>query len=241
MQRWFRFSGAAVAVVATAFALHGSIGRTSAQRPQPSKPAAKPLQPGEIDVEKSRVYVFVGKTGFGHEHGVEGRLKSGMIRLDQAGKVGTVVFDMTTFVADTPEARRYVGLGGSTSQSTRDAVTRNMLGEHVLDVARFPTATFEITDAELLKQKSTNGHPQYKLTGRLTLHGVTRPLAVEAEAIEKGDRLWLRTAFYLYQTHFGMTPYKTAFGTVGVADRLTVYGEVYLARGSVSQATRPGR
>jgi hypothetical protein len=29
---------------------------------------------GDVDVNRSRVYTFVGKTGFGHEHGVTGRL-----------------------------------------------------------------------------------------------------------------------------------------------------------------------
>ncbi|MGV2340918.1 MAG UNVERIFIED_CONTAM: hypothetical protein LVR18_45365 [Planctomycetaceae bacterium] len=36
---------------------------------------------GNVDLQASRVYVFVGKTGLGHDHGVEGRLKSGQVTL----------------------------------------------------------------------------------------------------------------------------------------------------------------
>ena len=55
-------------------------------------PAAKPAsQPGDVDLANSRVFTFVGATGFGHEHGVEGRLVSGNIQLganQNAGRAG---------------------------------------------------------------------------------------------------------------------------------------------------------
>ena len=45
----------------------------------PAAPAAQaPLPtPGEVDTDGSRIYVFVGKTGLGHDHGIVGRLVSG--------------------------------------------------------------------------------------------------------------------------------------------------------------------
>src|SRR5271155_5699743 len=52
---------------------------------------------GEVDIERSRVYAFVGKTGFGHEHGVVGRLKSGSIRLGAKENAGQLEFDLTSF------------------------------------------------------------------------------------------------------------------------------------------------
>ncbi len=194
-----------------------------------AKESKTPLKPGDVDLGQSRAYVLVGKTGFGHDHGVVGRLKSGSVHLDRAKNVGQVVFDMRTFTADTPEARRYVGLSGSTSASTRDAVNKNMLGKDVLNVAGYPTATFDIATSALMKNKSRSGNPKYKLAGKFTLHGTTRPLTIEAEAIKKNGRIRLRAAFYAIQTQYGITPYSKAFGAVGVADRLTIYGEIYVA------------
>ena len=56
----------------------------------------------------SRVFVRVGKaTRLGHVHGVQGKLKSGRLRSVGGGEL---VFDMASFVADTTEAREYVGL-----------------------------------------------------------------------------------------------------------------------------------
>ena len=47
-----------------------------------SLPQSKtPLAPGDIDPALSRIYVHVDKTGFGHEHGVEAKLKSGRLQL----------------------------------------------------------------------------------------------------------------------------------------------------------------
>src|SRR5438876_1084535 len=70
-----------------------------------TRTAAQTLQPGDVYLPSSRVYVFVGKTGFGHEHGVIGQLKQGRIDLTGAREPGTLIFDMAAFTADTPDAR----------------------------------------------------------------------------------------------------------------------------------------
>src|SRR5215470_8931094 len=48
----------------------------------PVQPAAQQmLEAGDLYLPNSHVYVFVGKTGLGHEHGVIGQLKQGHINL----------------------------------------------------------------------------------------------------------------------------------------------------------------
>lgn len=102
--------------------------------------AQAPAPPGGIDIATSRVYVFVGKTGLGHDHAVIGRLSAGHLRLDAPERAGQLVFDMTSFRADTAEARKALGLRGETDAKTQQQVNDNMLGPDVLDVARHPTA-----------------------------------------------------------------------------------------------------
>src|SRR5262245_27560220 len=64
-----------------------------------------PLEPGQVDSQRSRVYVHVSKKKLGHEHGVEGRLKSGRIQFDAPRDAGVFEFDMQTFSADGDDAR----------------------------------------------------------------------------------------------------------------------------------------
>jgi hypothetical protein len=73
-----------------------------------SSPENRPRS-GTVELEHSHVYALVGKVGLGHEHGIVGKLKSGNLAWtskSQSGDLGSLVFDMTSFDADTPEARR---------------------------------------------------------------------------------------------------------------------------------------
>jgi polyisoprenoid-binding protein YceI len=182
-----------------------------------------------VNVQESRVYVFVGKTGFGHDHGVEGKLKSGSLVLEGEKVGGELVFDVTSFDADTDAARRYVGLSGSTDASTRQQVNANMKGAAVLDVRRYPTAKYVVSGVKKTEKKDRDGHPMYELSGQFTLHGQTRPLKLEAAVEERdGGGVRLRGNFAIMQTQYGIRPYSKAFGAVGVADRLTIYGDIHL-------------
>ncbi len=181
-----------------------------------------------IDLKASRVYVFVDKKGLGHQHGVEGTLESGSLSLGATSNAGRIVFDMTSFKADTPSARKYVGLKGETDAATQKTVNEHMLGKKVLDVETFPTATFEIDSSRATGTKSAKGHPLYELKGNFTLHGTTQPLDLVVEAIAADKSTRLRGEFKVLQTDYDMKPYSTALGAVGVADELKIWGDIEL-------------
>jgi polyisoprenoid-binding protein YceI len=186
---------------------------------------------GDVDIERSRVYAFVGKTGFGHEHGVVGRLKSGSIRLGARQKAGQLEFDLTSFVADTQDARHYVGLQGESDASTQEQVTANMLGRYVLDTQQFPTATFTIDSALPLSGNLPNGAKRYQLDGQFTLHGATRPVRIIAQAKSESGVVRLRGSFMMLQTDYNITPFTKALGAVGVTDKLRIYGDILIVAG----------
>jgi polyisoprenoid-binding protein YceI len=187
-----------------------------------------PATPVYVDADTSRAYVKVGKTGFGHEHGVVGHFRRGFLRLGAVGEAGLLEFDMSSFVADTKDARQYVGLAGETDAATAKQVTENMRGAEVLDVQHYPTATFVVKAALPAPNQPSAERVQYLLDGDFTLHGVTRPLKLTAEA-QATNRGWrVLTRFAVLQSSFGMTPYSRAFGAVGVADRLDIWGDVLL-------------
>jgi hypothetical protein len=185
-------------------------------------------RPGDIDLVHSRVFTFVGATGLGHEHGVEGRLASGYLHLGANQNAGELVFDMRSFDADTPAGRKYVGLQGEIDADTRKQVNDNMRGPSVLDVAKFPTAKFVVQSALPYNNAKPDSPPQYLLDGQFTLHGVTKPLRVVAQTQEATGMLHVRTQFAVLQSEFGITPFSKMLGTIGVADKLTIYGDAWV-------------
>ncbi len=189
----------------------------------------KTFAPGEVHLNASRIYVYVGKTGFGHEHAIMGKLRSGQVHLGASEQAGKLVFDMESFVADTDEARRYVGLKGSTDSATQSKVTANMVGPHVLDAARFPTAEFDISSAERLPQPDQRGVAPYEFQGTLTLHGTARPVAFRARVEQRNGWNRLIGRCSILQSDFGITPFTMALGAVGVADQLTILGDIWIA------------
>lgn len=195
---------------------------------QPPTPSTGPA-PGEVYTQASRVYVFVDKTGLGHQHGVEARLSSSRLVIGAASAAGELVFDMNSFDADTPAARKYVGLSGTTNADTRTAVNENMKGADILNVKRYPQAKYVVSSAKATGQTSRSGLPTFKLTGQFTLRGTTRPLTIMVEVEQ--DRGWLHVLgnFSIKQSDFGIKPYSKALGAIGVADPLRIYGDVYVA------------
>ena len=187
-------------------------------------------EPGDIYLPGSRVYVLVDKTGLGHQHGVMGQIKQGRIRLDLPQDSGQLSFDLTTFAADPDLARQYVGLSGTEDPSSQQQVTANMLGADVLNVAQFPTATFQIKRITQLPTPSQRGLTQYELDGDFSLHGATQPIRVIADAEQNGPWIHLRGGFSILQTQYGITPFSKAFGAVGVADQLQIYGDLWLSK-----------
>jgi polyisoprenoid-binding protein YceI len=185
------------------------------------------LAPGEINLEASRVYIFVDKTGFGHQHGIEGRLAEGKLKV--AGRAaGRMVFDLQNFKADTNVARRFLALKGEFDKKTQGEVTANMLGTDVLDVAQFSTATFVIDSFRPLDEHSKTGRTQYRFDGEFKLHGVKHPLRFVAEANEERGYLHIKGNFRIRQTDYKITPFKKALGAVGVVDALTIYGDIWV-------------
>jgi polyisoprenoid-binding protein YceI len=87
---------------------------------------------------------------------------SGKITLDAAAKAGEV--DVTVDAASIDLAH--------------DKLNEHVSGPEILDVAKFPTATYKGTLGGF-----TNGAPT-TVTGNLTLHGVTKPVALKINSFK---------------------------------------------------------
>ncbi len=208
------------------------IGSAALKAQEPT--VAKTVSSGDVELGHSHVYIRVDKkNSVGHVHAIVGQLKSGNLNLKAAADPsippGTLVFDMTSFDADTKEARKYIGLEGDIDEGTRKEVNQNMLGKTILDVRSHPTATFVAKKIAKLDQKSSRGLPQYDISGDFTLHGTTKPINFTVDVEEVKGWYRVRGAFAILQTQFGIKPFTKAFGVIGVADKLDIYGDLIVA------------
>jgi polyisoprenoid-binding protein YceI len=183
----------------------------------------------EVDTKDSRVFLKVDKsTRLGHQHGIEGNLKSGNLTF---GGEGELVFDMASFTADTEEARKRVGLAdkpGPTENQIND-VTKTMR-EKVLEVDQYPTATFRATAIKPLDNQAPGKPGMYQLEGRFNLHGAEHKIEFKAKA-ERGEKegtLRLTGVFQVKQTDYGMKPVTAAGGLAKVADVVDIHGDLRL-------------
>ena len=191
-----------------------------AQQPQ--------LKAGEINREFSRVYIFVDRSNsLGHVHGVEGRLKTGLVMLNGA-QPGNLVIDMQSFDADTPAGRAAFGLADDIDQGTRQKVNENMKGAEVLNVAKFPEARLENIKLTATGKTSQRKLPEYTLEGDFTLQQTTRKITATCDLEEKNGWQHLRGLFKIRQTDFGIKPFSRVLGAVGVKDELLISGDLWI-------------
>lgn len=86
------------------------------------------------------------------------------------------------------------------------------IADDVLEVRRHREAKFEST------QVRPRGEDEATIDGKLTLHGVTRPLSIVAR---KTDGKWVAEV-RLHQPDYGIKPYRAAMGTLRIQDDVTV-------------------
>jgi len=90
------------------------------------------------------------------------------------------------------------------------------MNQRVLETAKYPEIDFATTavSASLLGE----GRYEAKLNGNLTLHGMTRPIAIPTQVTLLGDMLRAGGEFPLLQTNFGIAPVSVAGGTLKLKD-----------------------
>jgi hypothetical protein len=191
--------------------------------------AQEPVLPGQINTEHSRVFIFVDKSGVvGHQHAVEGKLNGGTL-LFQHPEPGHLIFDMNSFDADTPLARKYIGLEGNTDEATRKKVNENMRGNEILHVAKYRTAKLDRVAIKPNHTMSKRQLPEYVLVGEFTLQEKTRPVEILCDLEVKNGWNHLRGSFRILQSQYGIKPFSKMLGAVGVTDELTIYGDLWIA------------
>jgi len=113
---------------------------------------------------------------------------------------------------------------------TRDVFTEQQkqiinkeLREIVLEPDKYPEITFQSTGVEA---RAEGGVFKVKLTGDLTLHGVTRRVTIPADVTLSGDSLRARGEFHIERSDFNVKATSAFHGTVRVRDKLKVMFDI---------------
>ena len=119
-------------------------------------------------------------------------------------------FDTGSLRVDSPMKD---GAENPTALSSADkAKIAGQIRDDVLHSTKFPAATFRSSS---VIARADGG---YDLSGELTLHGVTRPLAAQTRVVAGRQQLEVT----LHQPDFGITPYRAMLGTLKIQANVTV-------------------
>ena len=107
------------------------------------------------------------------------------------------------------------GEGGVKPLSDAEKAVARSNALRSLESSRYPSIDFQAAQVE----PTSSG---YQLIGRLTIHGVTKNWTVDLTVEEGSDEWRLACDEEVRQTDFGVTPYALMFGSLKVADEVTV-------------------
>lgn len=168
----------------------------------------------EIDRSNSKFMVKASRGGIawfkGHDHLLAVREYSGQVLIDLAA-INPASLAMTIQADSLEETDPYF------TQQQKDIIKRE-LDEIVLESAKYPTITFSSTNVKGSLTK--DGKFDVKITGDITLHGVTKRIVIPALVTANADTLNAKGTFTLNRSDFDIKATSAFNGTVRVKNKL---------------------
>lgn len=179
--------------------------------PAPTPAPASAARQLSIDTRNSLIAVTVRRGGvlarLGHDHVVAARTITGTVSPSESRADFTFRLDQMTI--DEVELRKIAGLEKQPSADAIAGTRQNMLTK-VLDAERYPLVTVQA-------RRTAAGQP---LQVAITLHGVTRTLAIPVDLREENGMVTVKGTVNLKQTDFGITPFSVMAGAMSVQDQM---------------------
>lgn len=188
---------------------------TSAPAPAIAKPAIGPQL--QIDTAQSLIAVTVRRGGvlarLGHDHVVASHKITGTVAPSQ--NRADFQFRLDEMKIDETDLRLLAGLEKQPSADAIEGTRHNMLTK-VLDAERYPVV-------EIHAERGAAGQP---LQVAITLHGVTRTMAIPVELREEKGVINVKGTVNLKQSDFGLTPFSVMGGAMAVQDQMELRFEL---------------
>jgi polyisoprenoid-binding protein YceI len=203
--------------------------QTPPQPPAPAPAAASGPVTYELDPQKSWLYVVVYNdpqgmaSRFGHDHGIRAMDFDGKVVWDAADPSKCQVdisFPVTALQPDPPGMRERAGLpaDGAVGASSLETIRGNFLGKSQLDAENHPNISYRATKCE--GTGGSGGGSSVKVTGDLTIRGVTKPVPVTLQVKADPTSFSASGSFTTTHTAFGFKPYSNLGGALRNKDEL---------------------
>jgi polyisoprenoid-binding protein YceI len=189
---------------------------TPANAPVAKAPPAAPTMPDagsllQIDSAQSLIVATVRRGGIlarlGHDHVVASHAVTGTVSPQQ--NRADFTFRLDEMKIDEADLRRNAGLEKQPSADAIEGTRHNMLTK-VLDADRYPVVSVHA-------ERLAAGQP---LQVSITLHGVTRTLAIPVALRGEDGVINVTGTVNLKQTDFGLTPFSVMGGAMSVQDQM---------------------
>lgn len=166
---------------------------------------------------ESSFWVFAGKAGLfsmlAHDHDIGVKSFSGRVVVPEAGASGGSL-EMEV------DATSLVVLDKKPSEEDKKKIFDSMHNE-VLESAKHPKITFKSASVSDVKQTGEGAY-SFVVNGDLTLHGVTKRIAVPVAVTITPQQLRATGKYTLKQTDYGIKPYSAAGGAIKVKNEVVV-------------------
>lgn len=166
---------------------------------------------------ESSFWVFVPKTGLlsglAHDHEIGVKSFTGKIVVPESGASGgSLELDI--------DAKSLAVLDKKPSEDDKKKIYNSMHNE-VLESAKYQKISFKSVSVADVKQAGADTY-SFTLNGDLTLHGVTKRIAVALTAKITPQQLRASGKYTLKQSDYGIKPYSAAGGTIKVKNEVIV-------------------
>jgi len=182
--------------------------------PSPRLAAQAQARTYTIVASQSTFTVSVGKAGFlsafGHEHTIAVKSFGGRVRVSPS-EISQASLELEV------EAKSLAVADKGIDDKERAEIQKAMETD-VLEVSRFPKISFRSVSVGNVKPSGSG--QSFVVSGDLTLHGVTKRVAVPVVVTITPEHLRATGEVTVKQTDFGIKPYSAASGTVKVKDAL---------------------
>ena len=210
----------------------------------PVAPTAASLPPGHsglaVATGASLLQAFVYRDGplarLGHNHVVSSAGLSGEVVLDAAGNLSRLllVVPVASLEVDRPELRAAAGpdFPGEVPVTDREGTRQNLLGEALLDAARYPEIRLVSSGGTATASGAGNGSgadPTTMLAAEITVRGVSHALTIPVTVSRDGGRLIATGEFSLRHAELGLTPFTVMGGLLSVRDEIRLRFEIVAA------------
>ncbi len=166
---------------------------------------------------ESNFWVFVGKSGLfsalAHDHEIGVKSFGGTVIVPTAGAAGGAL-EMQV------DAASLVVLDKKPSEEDKKKIFTSMHNE-VLESAKYQKIRFKSVSVSDVKQTGNDAY-SFVVNGDLTLHGVTKRIAIPVAATITPQQIRAAGKYTLKQSDYGIKPYSAAGGTVKVKDDIVV-------------------